>query len=328
MKITLHTSASEINAASWAALRPRPRGTRAWFLTSEDYFTDMRHRYLAAWDGEDLKAILTLFDHFDEAYFNVLECFGARSRQVLAQQRFWALGSRLGFDAEVIGDAAYAEALLAEAVAFAKADGAAYLAANFCEAPLSGWEEYLLGDVFHKHVFRPRATTFDEHLAALSSNRRRVLRKDAAANISVIPRTLSGNEARFNALRSISCERQGGMNHLNDGFFAVLAKHFGDDLILLTAGPDDDWTGAHVILATPEEFCGFSIGVVERDKTYFNLLVREPLKLAIETGRGLIDLGAACDEAKRSRGAEQVPLSCYLRPLNGKAKLAVRMRRW
>ena len=108
----------------------------------------------------------------------------------------------------------------------------------------------------------------------------------------------------------------------------IRAVKAGEDLSLLTTWPENAWTGAHMLLATPEELCGFSIGVVERDKTYFNLLVSEPLKYAIETGRRTIDLGAACDEAKRLRGAEPVALTCYLRPIHWKAKGAVRFRRW
>ncbi len=324
MEIKIFEHARRVDPERWRRLNPTPRQTRAWFVASENYFSSTTHLYVTAWEQGALRAVLPLYDEFDPAYFNVTECYDPMIRRVLTKFRFLCVGSRLGFEAGVIGDPRAASELLAAAVALARDRKADFLAANFCRAPLPGWRPHGLGHVFDAHVLTTVGRSHADFLASFNAKKRHLLRDEASRSTPLFQAPLLGNEDRFLTLRSLSCERNGSHNLLNAAFFTRLAEAFGEDLTLIAAGDEAEWTGACLLLASENEYCAQSIGVLKRDHTYFNLLVHEPLRRAYATGRQRVDLGAACEEAKRRRGATAVPLSAYLRPVSERCALLVR----
>lgn len=323
MDIKLYQSASEIDCEQWKALRPKARGAQPWFLTSEAYFRSMNHVYVTAWDNGQLRAILPLYDKYDPAYFNVTQCFEPVTQRLLARQRFLCVGSRLGFEAGAIGDERYEGALIREAAEVARSMGVDYLAANLTRSPLPGWEEHRIRFVYNAYVINLRGDSYSDYMDALKHDKRRIIKKELGTAVPVFKTTLLGNEKRFNALRTISCNRQGGTNYLGDGFFKHLARTHGDSLLVIASGTEEEWTGANVLLTTENELCCQAIGVHERNLTYFNLMFHEPMRIAYERGWRQIDLGAGCDEAKRRRGADPVPLTAYLKPISRKCVVSM-----
>ena len=322
MEIVVRHAAEELDPTAWAALNPAPRQTRAWFMASERYFHATQHVYIVARDQSGPRAILPLYDRFDPAFFNVTECYYTLVRRALMKMNYLCVGSPLGFEADLIGDPSLEADLLAAAVDFAHARGVDFIAANFRRAPLPAWNAYRIGRVFDAHMLAAPGQSHDDFLGAFSAKKRHHMRSEIREAAPLFQAPLRGNEARFLRLRALSCERQGSHNRLEASFFTELALACGDQLTLIVAGTEQDWMGASLLLSNPTEYCALSVGVKNRDHNYFSLLIHEPLRLAYQTGRKQIDLGAACDEAKRRRGAVATPL--YFRPISKRCLLLMK----
>lgn len=317
MDLKIFQRAEDVDAASWARLNPTPRCTPAWFVTSEAYFRTTKHYYVTAWEEGRLRAILPLYDEYDPDYFNVTHCYDPVFRRLLSARPFLCVGSRLGLEGEVIGDQRFTEALLAAAEELSASVGADYLAISFRSQPLPAWDKNRLRFVFNRYSLRLTGERYEDYLAQFNAKKRHMLKDEVSKAAPVFQAPLAGNEKRFNELRLLSCHRQGGMNYLDQEFFEILAQEYGEEnLVLLAAGTEQEWAGACLLLASEREFCALSIGVRERDHTYFSLMIHEPVKLAYATGRREIELGVECAEAKRRRGAEAVPLTAYLLPVS------------
>lgn len=187
-----------------------------------------------------------------------------------------------------------------------EADAAALAEAGFLLR--LGWQYHWRNDGYE---------TFDDFLAALSSRRRKAIRKerDAVAASGVRLSTLVGEDIKprhwdaFHRLYQATCDRKWGEAYLNRAFFECLSDSaVGGQAVLILADQDGETIGAAFNMLG--EGCLFGRnwggGAVEAPFLHFEACYYRAIDFAISHRLGRVEAGAQ-GEHKIARGYLPVP---------------------
>jgi predicted N-acyltransferase len=210
-----------------------------------------------------------------------------------------------------------AAALLAAAEAVVQQNGLSSAHATFVEESqleifrAAGWM-IRTGSQFH---WRNRGySNFDDFLAALSSRKRKAIRKERqAAQSAVEIRRLTGAQITSDDWDAYwlfyqdTGMRKYGRPYLTRAFFDLLGQRMGDHLILLMAYRDGRAVAGALNLIGPDCLYGRYWGCVEDIPfLHFELCYYQAIDYAIEQGLARVEAGAQ-GEHKLARGYEAVP---------------------
>ncbi|AHJ63633.1 putative cytosolic protein [Granulibacter bethesdensis] len=157
--------------------------------------------------------------------------------------------------------------------------------------------------------------SFDDFLGALSSRKRKQLRRERrdANEAGLVFKTLRGNDIKpwhwdaFYAFYLDTVDRKWGHAYLTREFFTALSERLGDAVILMTASSDHALAGAALNLMDDDALYGRNWGC--RDSypfLHFELCYYRALDFAIANGLGRVEAGAQ-GEHKIQRGYLPVP---------------------
>lgn len=192
-------------------------------------------------------------------------------------------------------------------VTFAEpADVAALTAAGFLLR--LGWQYHWHNDGY---------TTFDDFLAALSSRRRKAIRKEreAVAASGIGLSTLVGDDIKphhwdsFHRLYQATCDRKWGEAYLNRAFFECLsASAVGEKAVLILADQEGETVGAAFNMLGEDCLFGRNWGgaAIEAPFLHFEACYYRAIDFAISHRLGRVEAGAQ-GEHKIARGYLPVP---------------------
>jgi uncharacterized protein len=216
-------------------------------------------------------------------------------------------------------DSDVAAAMGRGAIALAERVGASSVHITFAEADLCAALAplgYLTRTGLQYHWFNQGYQSFDDFLAALSSQKRKTIRRErrgAAEGVSI--RQLRGDEitARdwdfFFRCYMDTGSRKWGSPYLNRDFFALLGERMADRCVLFMAQEDGTPIASALNLLGGDALYGRYWGRVE-DKPFlhFELCYYQAIELAIELGLARVEAGAQ-GEHKLARG--YVPVTTH-----------------
>ena len=155
--------------------------------------------------------------------------------------------------------------------------------------------------------------SFDDFLAALSSRKRKDLRKERArAQDGLTIHRLSGDDLRpehwdaFFEFYLDTGARKWGQPYLNRDFFDLLHDRMKDRIVLIMAEDDSEWIAGAMNLMGSETLYGRYWGrAEERPFLHFELCYYQAIDAAIERGLSRVEAGAQ-GAHKLARGYEPV----------------------
>jgi hypothetical protein len=182
--------------------------------------------------------------------------------------------------------------------------------AGTAEAERRGW---LIRDGIQYHWFNRGYSTFDDFLAALSSRKRKTLRKErAAATEGLEVRILRGPEigpAEWDAMWAFyqdTGSRKWGRPYLTRHFFDLVAERMGDRLLLFLACRDGLPVAGALNFVGPDTLFGRYWGTIDEVPfLHFELCYYRAIEWAIDHGLSQVQAGAQ-GEHKVARGYEPV----------------------
>jgi uncharacterized protein len=182
--------------------------------------------------------------------------------------------------------------------------------AEAAECERRGW---LLRHGIQYHWFNRGYRSFDEFLAALSSRKRKAIRKErTAARADLDFRVLRGAEigpAEWDALWGFyqdTGSRKWGRPYLTRAFFDLVGERMGDSVVLFLAYRDGSPIAGALNFAGPDALYGRYWGTTrEIPFLHFELCYYQAIEWAIDHGLGSVQAGAQ-GEHKISRGYEPV----------------------
>jgi uncharacterized protein len=182
--------------------------------------------------------------------------------------------------------------------------------AEAAECERRGW---LLRHGIQYHWFNRGYRSFDEFLAALSSRKRKAIRKErTAARADLDFRVLRGAEigpAEWDALWGFyqdTGSRKWGRPYLTRAFFDLVGERMGDSVVLFLAYRDGSPIAGALNFAGPDALYGRYWGTSrEIPFLHFELCYYQAIEWAIDHGLGSVQAGAQ-GEHKISRGYEPV----------------------
>ncbi len=143
--------------------------------------------------------------------------------------------------------------------------------------------------------------TYEGFLAALSSRKRKALRKErqaAQAGLTIEPLTGSDLTEQhwdvFFACYQDTGERKWGMPYLNRDFFALIHERMADDVLLVMARDEDgEYIAAALNFIGSQALFGRYWGCLEnRDNLHFELCYHRAIDFALERGLKRVEAGA------------------------------------
>ena len=165
---------------------------------------------------------------------------------------------------------------------------------------LMGDEGLLLRQDQQYHWFNNGYATFDDFLAALSSNRRKTIRRerrDALIGIEVV--ALTGDaltEEHWSAFFDFYMDtggRKWGQPYLNRAFFSALGQRMADKVLLLLARRDGRWIAGALNLIGADCLYGRHWGCIEDAPfLHFELCYYQAIEHAIRLGLPRVEAGA------------------------------------
>jgi predicted N-acyltransferase len=169
-----------------------------------------------------------------------------------------------------------------------------------------------VGQQFHWH--NRGYETFDEFLGALSSRKRKMIRKEReAANANVTIETLTGDalgDAHMEAFYGFylsTVDRKWANAYLNREFFHLLRTRLADRIALVMAFLDGEPVAGALNLIGADTLYGRNWGASHRFKgLYFEACFYRAIAFAIENGLAKVEAGAQGPH-KISRGYEPSP---------------------
>ncbi len=178
----------------------------------------------------------------------------------------------------------------------------------------AGWLQRL-GMQFHWH--NAEYGSFDDFLAALSSRKRKTIRRERrdanAAGLEFV--TLRGPEitkrdwAAFYGFYTSTVDRKWGSAYLTDRFFPLLGQRLGDAVVLIMARAGGKWVAGALNLAGADALYGRNWGCQgDWPFLHFELCYYRAIDFAIEHGLARVEAGAQ-GEHKIQRG--YVPSETY-----------------
>jgi len=169
-----------------------------------------------------------------------------------------------------------------------------------------------IGQQFHWH--NRGYETFDDFLGALSSRRRKTIRKEReVANADVEISVLSGDDLREEHMDAFyrfylnTVDRKWAHAYLNRDFFSLLRERLADRIVLVMARHDGDYVGGALNLRGRDTLFGRNWGCVERFRMlYFEACFYRAIDYAIAHGLAKVEAGAQGPH-KISRGYLPTP---------------------
>jgi predicted N-acyltransferase len=212
-------------------------------------------------------------------------------------------------------------AAMADALAQANAElGTSGVHATFCtEAEWqalgeAGWLQRL-GMQFHWH--NAGYGGFDDFLAALSSRKRKAIRRERrdanAAGLEFVtlrgPEISRGDWAAFYAFYTSTVDRKWGSAYLTEAFFPLLGERLGEAVVLMLARSGGKWVAGALNLAGADALYGRNWGCRgDWPFLHFELCYYRAIDFAIAHGLARVEAGAQ-GEHKIQRG--YVPCPTY-----------------
>jgi predicted N-acyltransferase len=178
------------------------------------------------------------------------------------------------------------------------------------ECERRGW---LMRDGIQYHWFNRGYSTFDDFLRALSSRKRKTIRKErAAAREGLEFRALRGSEigiAEWNAMWAFyqdTGSRKWGHPYLTRSFFDLIGDRMGDRLLLFLAYRNESPIAGALNLIGADTLYGRYWGCTEEVPfLHFELCFYQAVEWAIDHGLASVQAGAQ-GEHKIARGYEPV----------------------
>jgi len=182
--------------------------------------------------------------------------------------------------------------------------------AGAAECERRGW---LMRDGIQYHWFNRGYSSFDDFLRALSSRKRKTIRKErSAARERLEFRALRGDDigaAEWNAMWAFyqdTGSRKWGHPYLTRSFFDLIGERMGDRLLLLLAYRDSRPIAGALNLIGPDALYGRYWGCTEEIPfLHFELCFYQAIEWAIENQLACVQAGAQ-GEHKIARGYEPV----------------------
>jgi len=159
--------------------------------------------------------------------------------------------------------------------------------------------------------------SFDDFLAALSSRKRKAIRKErkAVTETGLTLRKLVGSEIEdrhwdaFFHFYMDTADRKWGSPYLNRTFFALLGERMADRVLLVVAEDDGEPVAGALNLIGTDALYGRNWGCVERYKhLHFEACYYQAIDFAIERGLARVEAGAQ-GQHKIQRG--YLPVATY-----------------
>ena len=204
---------------------------------------------------------------------------------------------------EGVARAAAQKTLLAGALTLGERAGASGVHVTFPthdEWRLMGEQGLLLRQDQQYHWFNRGYADFDDFLAALSSGRRKTIRRerrDALAEVEVV--SLTGAELReehwdaFFGFYMDTGARKWGRPYLNRAFFSMLSERMADRILLLLARRGGRWIAGALNLIGADCLYGRHWGCVEDVPfLHFELCYYQAIEQAIRLGLQRVEAGA------------------------------------
>ena len=219
-----------------------------------------------------------------------------------------ATGTRL-----LAPDPALRQSLLAGMTQFARQGGASGVHVTFCteaEAKLAPSAGYLPRVTQQFHWFNRDYASYDDFLAALSSRKRKALRKERqkAQDFGGTIRHLTGDDLQphhwdaFWAFYQDTGSRKWGQPYLTRAFFDEVQQHMRDDVLLVLAEIDGEPIAGALNFIGPDALYGRYWGCVQDHAfLHFELCYHQAIDFAIARGLSRVEAGAQ-GEHKLARG--------------------------
>jgi hypothetical protein len=241
---------------------------------------------------------------FDHAWADAYERAGGRyyPKLVCASPFSPVTGPRLLVPAGVDLDLGR-EWLLQGALAVCERFGVCALGINFPtpqEWRFLGERGLLLRQNQQYHWVNAGYSSFEEFLAALSSGRRKTIRRerrDAAVGLDIVRLTGSDlTEAHWDAFFAFYMDtgsRKWGQPYLNRRFFSMLGERMADKVMLVLARRDGRWIAGALNLIGGDCLFGRNWGCLEDVPfLHFELCYYQAIEFAIEAGLARVEAGA------------------------------------
>ncbi|MET0180010.1 MAG: GNAT family N-acetyltransferase [Novosphingobium sp.] len=217
-------------------------------------------------------------------------------------------------------DARLAAGLLRAAEQLCRANGLSSAHATFIEPAQRSWFEaagWLVRTDIQFHWYNRGYATFDDFLGALSSRKRKAIRKERAqAQAGVTIRHLAGADIRgehwdaFWRFYQETGSRKWGRPYLTRAAFELFGAGLGDDVLLVLAYLDDEPIAGALNFVGGAGADGALYGrywgcTVDRPFLHFELCYYQAIEAAITRGLGRVEAGAQGPH-KLARGYEPV----------------------
>ena len=165
------------------------------------------------------------------------------------------------------------------------------------------------------HWYNAGYATFDDFLAALSSNRRKTIRRerrDATADLEIVSLTGANlTEDHWDAFFAFYMDtgsRKWGQPYLNRRFFSMLSERMADKVLLVMARRGGRWIAGALNLIGADCLYGRNWGCVENVPfLHFELCYYQAIEHAIRLGLPRVEAGAQGPH-KIARGYLPVPV--------------------
>ena len=208
--------------------------------------------------------------------------------------------------------------LLGGAMTLCQGAGASSVNVTFpteAEWTLMGEQGLLLRQDQQYHWFNQGYATFDDFLTALSSGRRKTIRRerrDALAEVEVVPLTGSDlKEEHWDAFFGFYMDtgsRKWGQPYLNRKFFSELSARMAEKILLLMARRNGRWIAGALNLLSDDCLYGRHWGCVEDVPfLHFELCYYQAIEHAIRLGLPRVEAGAQ-GQHKIARGYLPAPV--------------------
>lgn len=339
-QVRVHRRISEIGREAWNACSQAPASSANPFVDFD--FLDILEEsgcavprtgwaahHLSVEDAAGAVAAVTplyLKSHsqgeyvFDHAWADAYERAGGRyyPKLVAASPFSPVTGPRLMVRPDVDEPAAR-RLLLAGGLGLCERFGVSTLGFNFptqSEWRFLGGEGLLLRENQQYHWFNAGYTNFEEFLGALSSGRRKTIRRErreASAGLEIS--AISGGdltEAHWDAFFAFYMDtgaRKWGRPYLNRRFFSLLGERMGDRVLLIMAGRDGRWIAGALNLMGADCIYGRNWGCLEDVPfLHFELCYYQAIEQAIQRRLSRVEAGAQ-GQHKIARG--YLPTAVY-----------------
>ncbi len=331
LTLTTVEDISEVDADAWdslAADRPRNPFSRHAFLKALEASGSVGERsgwiprHLVLKRGEELVGAAAMYAKlhsqgeyiFDHHWADAYQRAGGRyyPKLLIAAPFTPATGPRL-----LAADAPARRALAAAAADAAAQFGVSSLHVNFVDATDDAALDaagYLKRETAQYHWFNRDYQRYDDFLAALSSRKRKTIRRErrAAAESGIRIRRLRGAEITaahweaFWVFYQDTGARKWGTPYLSRSFFSIAAETMGEDFLMVVAERDDSPIAGALNVIGGDCIYGRYWGCVEHHPfLHFEVCYHQAIEFAIEHGLSRVEAGAQ-GEHKIARGYEPV----------------------